>query len=183
MQPLSSSTQHHLNPKGGGYFRTAHDAEQLIARELQQHDGAIPSANSLAINALVKLGSLTADDAWRVRAEQTLRAVSSTLSQAPWALQDALLGLDYMMDGAKEVLLVIPPDAPQSAKQHAAFEDVLSRIFLPNHVLVTRSENDTQKKHTRVPWSEGKPARNGKVTAYVCEKGTCKRIPRSALSK
>ena len=48
----------------GGFFRTAPDAEALIARPKEFYDGAMPSGNSCAAMVLQKLSELTADKRW-----------------------------------------------------------------------------------------------------------------------
>lgn len=45
---------------------------------------------------------------------------------------------------------------------------------MPNPVLVVGTEQDfSGELGTLVPWAKGKPAKNGKAAAYVCERGAC----------
>ena len=48
----------------GGFYRTAADAERLIARPKEQYDGAMPSGNSCTAMALQQLAELTAEPRW-----------------------------------------------------------------------------------------------------------------------
>src|SRR5262249_42456750 len=51
--------KHLADKKGGGFFYTADDHEQLIARHKDIQDSSVPSGNSLAATVLVRLGKLT----------------------------------------------------------------------------------------------------------------------------
>ncbi len=50
---------HFADRDDGGFFFTADDGEQLIARQKDLQDSATPSGNSMAATALVRLGKLT----------------------------------------------------------------------------------------------------------------------------
>jgi uncharacterized protein YyaL (SSP411 family) len=51
--------KHFADPKGPGFFFTADDHEQLIARTKDLHDGSTPSGNAMAVTALLRLAALT----------------------------------------------------------------------------------------------------------------------------
>ncbi len=164
--------QYHENKSGGGYFRSASDHEKLLTREMETRDGAIPSAGSIALMNHLRLLSLTTDDAWRKRAERTMRAYASILQQRPWALDEMMLALDYYSDASKEVLIVVPAAADPAAA--APLLNVLHNTFLPNHVAVSGSAKQLSRTLGKwVPWVKDKPARGDLPTAYVCEQGAC----------
>src|SRR5207244_3186544 len=49
----------------GGFYYTATDAEPLFARAKDQHDGAQPSGNSVAVQNLVRLTAKTGEQRYR----------------------------------------------------------------------------------------------------------------------
>ena len=51
--------KHFADPNGPGFFFTADDHEQLIARTKDLHDGSTPSGNAMAVTALLRLAALT----------------------------------------------------------------------------------------------------------------------------
>ena len=54
------------------------------------------------------------------------------------------------------------------------FLDELRGTFLPNRILAVVAEGDELDSHTDViPLLEGKVARDGRSTAYVCENRIC----------
>ena len=48
-----------FDPAAGGFFYTAADGEQLIARQKDWQDSSTPSGNAMAATALLRLGKLT----------------------------------------------------------------------------------------------------------------------------
>lgn len=54
-----------VDTEKGGYYMTAFDSEQLIARPKETYDGAIPSGNSVAAVVLQTLASLTGELEWQ----------------------------------------------------------------------------------------------------------------------
>jgi len=166
--------QHHA-AEAGGYYRGADDHEQLLAREVETHDGAIPAASSVAALTLLRLSTLTTDSRWRQRGEKILRAFSKRLEQAPWSLDLMMLAVDYLTDAPKEIVIVLPKAMPADDPAADSLLAVLRRTFLPNHVFVmVSSAQASATLRKRAPWAVGKPAREGLPTAYVCRRGTCK---------
>jgi uncharacterized protein YyaL (SSP411 family) len=158
------------DPKQGGFFFTSGDHEQLLAREKPASDGAEPSGNSVAILNLLRLGELTTDDRYRVRAERALRAFEPRLAAAPASLSEMLLAVDFHLDTPKEIVIVTP-----SSRREA--EPLLARLrgtFLPNRVLVVVPEGAELTAQSKlVPLLEAKRALRGRATAYVCEQRLC----------
>src|SRR3954463_2289068 len=82
------------DPAGGGFFYTASDHEKLIARNKELTDSSIPSGNSLAANALLRLGRLIGRSDYLDAAEQILAAAVPIMQRAPMAAGQMLLALD-----------------------------------------------------------------------------------------
>ena len=149
---------------GGGYFFTANHHEKLMTREKPDHDDALPAGNSIAASNLLRLYQVTSDDRYRLRAEGTFRAFGSTLARTPSALPAMLVALDFHLDQPKQVVIVSPNGVEPT--------DLLARVrkvFVPNRVLLRVVEGDSQRAlAASSPLVEGKVARGGKPTAYVC---------------
>jgi uncharacterized protein YyaL (SSP411 family) len=67
----------------GGYFLTAEDQSELPVRPKELYDGAIPSANSVALHNLATLAQTTGDPRWAARAEKLLEAFSESIRRHP----------------------------------------------------------------------------------------------------
>jgi uncharacterized protein YyaL (SSP411 family) len=155
----------------GGYHMVGDDHETLLAREKPWHDGAEPSGNSISLMNLLRLHELTSDDLYRRSAEELLRAFGPRLAESPTAAAEMLLGLDFWLDEVREIVIVTPGAASQAGE----FLDVLRRTYLPNRVLALVAEASDSRAHAAlVPLVRDKVARDGKPTAYVCERHVCK---------
>ena len=96
---------------GSGVFHmTGDDAEPLIARPIDTQDGAVPSANSVAATALLRLAALTGADRYRDQAEAIIDAMSPALAAAPVAFTGLVAAADLARTGLTEV--VVTGDRP-----------------------------------------------------------------------
>jgi uncharacterized protein YyaL (SSP411 family) len=94
------------DPGNGGLFTVAEDGEQLVVRQKDLLDNATPSANSVAANALYRLGALTGEARYDNQADQILRLVSRVLPSAPTAFTHALAAAELRRTGISEVAVV-----------------------------------------------------------------------------
>jgi uncharacterized protein YyaL (SSP411 family) len=164
--------KHYEDKKKGGFFMTSNNSDDLIAREKPNHDGALPSGNSIALLNLLRLAELTTEESYRKRAEKALISFSRALMSNPIALSEMLMAVDFFLDKPKEIVIV----APEGKKDKAdVFLAVLRKQFLPNRTITVATEGKDLEAQARViPFVQGKSALEGKTTAYVCEEGLCK---------
>jgi uncharacterized protein YyaL (SSP411 family) len=155
----------------GGWFMTAGDQEAMLAREKPAYDGAEPSGTSVALLNALRLSTYTGDDRWRARADRGFAAVGGVLAERPMAMTEALLALDWVTDRPREIAIVWPRAA--GAASAAPLVEALRKTFLPNVVRVVAAEDEIAALVPAAAFVEGKVARGGKPTAYVCERGAC----------
>jgi uncharacterized protein len=137
----------------GGLFTTGRDGEQLVARDKDLQDGAVPSANSTAAVALLRLAALTGDDRYRGPAVGILRLSGRLAAQAPSGFGVLLAALDLHHVGATEI--VVAGDRPDLL-------DVVRSRWLPNAVLAWGERYESPL------W-----AGRDDGLAYVCRDYTC----------
>lgn len=77
----------------GGFFTSPASSADLLFRMKEDYDGAEPSGNSLAVEALVRLARLTGDEGFAAAARRTLEAFAGRLEQQPSALPRMLAAL------------------------------------------------------------------------------------------
>jgi uncharacterized protein YyaL (SSP411 family) len=155
----------------GGYTFTSKTHEKLVVRDRLEHDDAVPSGSSVAVENLARLYELTSDEGYRKRAIATLSASGATLARTPGALPRMLGALDFQLDKPKQIVLVSP--AGGNAGELLAR---VRRAYVPNRVLVQVTEGAAlEALQPTVPLVEGKVARDGKPTAYVCVGTHCER--------
>ncbi len=87
----------------GGLHTAGGDAGALIARPKDTYDGAIPSANSVAAAALLRLGALTGDERWTAHAGAIIDVMGPALAKAPTAFATLVAAADLAVGGIVEV--------------------------------------------------------------------------------
>jgi uncharacterized protein YyaL (SSP411 family) len=154
--------------QNGGLFFTGKSHEALIVRNKDYFDNAIPSGNSVAAEALLRLALLTDNEDFRRRAVTILRLLTEPAKRYPSAFGRALCALDFYLGKPIEVALVGHPGSAETAE---LLSEVWNR-YLPNKVVAMASPDDTESQ-TIVPLLGDRPIVNGAPTAYVCENYTC----------
>ncbi len=165
---LQGTLDAHYGAPQGGYFRTAGDGPELLAREWPASDGARPSGNSVAALNLLRLAEITGDDSYRETADRLLEGHAERLAASPAGLTELLLAIEFRQARVQEVVIVTP--------DRAAAEPFLARLrsrFAPHQVLIVAEEARLPELIQSVPLLEGKLTREGKATAYVCENRIC----------
>jgi hypothetical protein len=163
--------KHYEDAKNGGFFLTSDDHAKLLARQKPGYDGAEPSGNSVEALNLLRLEEFTSPDrSYGLRADRTLGAFRRTLMESPQSLSEMLLAVDFRYDSPKEIVIVLPT----ARKEAEPFLAQLRKHFVPNRVLAVVTEGADQAAQAElVPMIRSKVARQGKPTAYVCEKQAC----------
>jgi uncharacterized protein YyaL (SSP411 family) len=157
------------DPAHGGFYQTADDAETLVVRPKDLIDGAVPSGNSLAAEALLRLALFTGDAASERAAESALRLVSASMRRAPNGFGHALCALDLRVGPSREVAIVGDPDAPDTM---TLLDEAVRSTWRPNIVLAVGDPGGESGR--RVPLLTGRTMVDSKATAYVCERFRCR---------
>ncbi|MGH7131500.1 MAG: thioredoxin domain-containing protein [Phycisphaerales bacterium] len=77
----------------GGYFDVRAEQSDLFVRAKSSYDGAMPSASSVMLNAVIELARATGDRAHLARARTVLASMSSAIAESPLAAVNSTLGL------------------------------------------------------------------------------------------
>jgi len=160
---------HFADAESGGYFVTPDDGPKLLVRGKPDRDGALPSGNSVAALNLLRLSELTGDERFTETADRLFGAFARPLTENPTGLPQLLVALDWAEGPVKEIVLVAPTDVAEAAPMLEA----LRTEWLPNRVVVLTTEAARPDLVERVPLLEDRPPRDGKATAYVCERRVC----------
>ncbi len=147
----------------GAFFDTAHDSEVLISRPRDVTDNAIPSGTSLAVDLLLTLSELTHDADMRRRGDFVIETLATPLIRYPTAFGHLLGVADMSTNGAVEVAIA----GNRSDASFLALERVVADRYIPSLVLAGGKEGPP------VALLDGREARNGKATAYVCRSYAC----------
>ncbi|MBN2706979.1 MAG: thioredoxin domain-containing protein [Deltaproteobacteria bacterium] len=80
--------------EGERFFYSGSDAEKLIARNLELHDGVLPGANAVMIMNLLRLYALTGETVLQGQAEMALGRMAGLVAQNPLLYLHTLSALD-----------------------------------------------------------------------------------------
>jgi Highly conserved protein containing a thioredoxin domain len=156
---------------GNGYFFTPSDGEALLGRQKEVYDGAIPSANSVAVLNAIRLWHLTGDSAYDEEAEAILRAFSGTMEAAPAGYACALLGQRLRNMQHIEVVICSTEVAKDAVMRML---DVLrGQDRYRCHIILKTTENAAALEEL-VPYSVQYPLEEGRTAAYVCTNFSCR---------
>jgi len=155
-------------PEGVGFYDTGIGHEKLIARPRDLQDGATPAGNSVAADALLRLGAMTGDEDDTRRAARLLSALAEPMAEQPLGFGRFLAALDSYLAVPKEVALAGDRDDP--ALQ--ALADAVWSRYEPNAILGFADPADPALGQ-RFPFLAERPPRDGRATAYVCERYAC----------
>jgi hypothetical protein len=156
----------------GGFFLTGKDGEKLIARTKPSSDGAIPSGNSIAALALLKLGRLTMNQHFTEQAGKVLKSFSQQLKQSPAYSSAMLTALSFWLGPTQEIVIAGNADAPETKQMLKLVYD----RFLPNAVVLFHEHGEAGSAIEQiVPFIKSQNPIDGKTTAYVCENYVCKK--------
>ena len=160
---------HFQDPEGGGFFYTADDAESLITRTKDWHDGSLVSGNASATMALLKLSRLVDRDDYRQAAERTLIAAGEIMRSQSGACGALLAALDRFRNDRRQVVLAVPDPTTQQ-RLRASF----LRSFRPHDTLswVVGSPAD---EASLVALNRDRTAVDGQPTIYQCRDFSCDR--------
>ena len=165
--------QHFEDKERGGFFFTADDHEQLIARNKDLHDASVPSGNAMAATVLIRLGKLTGRTDFLESARGALLAGLQVMQRAPTAAGQLLIALDMWLGPMQELVLIGGSDA---ATNRTLLNEI-HRAYLPNTVIAFRGDAGEPKSASQSPslkpLFEGRAAISDQPTLYICENFIC----------
>lgn len=154
--------------KNGGYFMTAYDGEQLIARPKETYDGAMPSGNSTAAMVLQTLASLTGEQSWRAAADRQLSFLAGEIGEHPSASCFGTLAMMNVLYPHLELVCTTSDDLPDELKNYLRSHPADDLQVL----LKTKENADALSKCA--PFIKDYPIPEQGSMYYLCENGACK---------
>ncbi|WP_028659540.1 thioredoxin domain-containing protein [Nocardioides insulae] len=147
----------------GGFYDTAADAEELLARPRDPSDNASPSGFSALLHALVTAHALTGEGRYRDAAERAVATIAPLAAQAPRFAGWSLAAAATMLTGPLEIAVVGP-----AGEERDALADHARR--LPGAVVVV-----ADGPRDDIPLLSGRTPVEGRPAAYVCRGFVCER--------
>jgi len=160
--------EHFWDEDNGGFFFTSDNSEELLVRNKDFRDRAVPSGNSVALLNLIRLARLTGDTHYEEKAAALAKAFSShdegILSQNTMFLT----ALDFFIGPAYEIVVVGDPHSKETKNMLQA----IRTRFIPNKVVLFKRESDTSLENL-AGFAKDMKAVNNKVTVHICKNFVC----------
>ncbi|MHB8580635.1 MAG: thioredoxin domain-containing protein [Ignavibacteriaceae bacterium] len=151
------------------FFFTGIGSEELLLRQKEIYDGAVPSGNSIAVLNLLKLGRFTGNNKYDALASKIIRCFSTSINESPASFTQALAGLDFAFGPSYEIVVA-------GKKDSMGIIDILNGIrkkFLPNKIIILNSDDDNDLKEIS-SFIKYQTRVNDKPTVYICQNFNCK---------
>jgi uncharacterized protein YyaL (SSP411 family) len=168
---LADNTINHFHDeKDGGFFFTADDGEEILFRQKDSYDGAIPSGNSVIMLDLLRLSRITGRSDLEQKAIGVSRAFARNIGQIPSAYSQLMVALEFLAGPQFEIVVAGKPGAQDTQEML----DAVRRSFLPNRVLLLRPQGAGSGAIAAIaPYTKDMKADGGRATAYVCRNFAC----------
>jgi hypothetical protein len=157
-----------LNPDGA-YFETGFDAEEVLVRKADGHDGVEPSGNTSTALLFLKLASFGMGSGLLRDAERILHSFSPHLHQAGINFSAMLNALIWARKGGTEV--VVSGDESNLETNEAL--QWLRQSFLPEVVVAFIPSNDPDPVSQQIPIAEGRASSDERLLIHVCQGQLC----------
>ena len=156
--------------KKGGFFTTAHDSEKLLFRPKEIYDGAIPSANSVALLNLLRLAHLTGNYELEKKAGDLIEVFIPSVVRAPSQFCFFLEGINFFLGSSGEIVIAGKPGDPDTRQ----LIKIIQENFAPNQVLLFRTTTEKNPEITKIaPFTKNHKALNNQTTVYICKNHIC----------
>jgi len=155
--------------QSGGFYFTSSTSEELIARQKDVYDGAVPSGNSVALLNLIRLSRFTSNIYFEKKASVLVNSFSGYVSKSPSAFCMFMCGLDFLFSASTEVVIV------SDHKDNIANKGInlIRNVFNPNKVVILKFDNTTTDYSELLSFTNYMKMKDNNTTFYVCRDYTC----------
>jgi uncharacterized protein YyaL (SSP411 family) len=154
----------------GGFFLVGPQNRELPVRPKEIYDGAIPSANSVALLNLLWLSRLTGEPRWAQTADQLVRAFAGTIGRQPSAFTFFLCGLDFALRPGQDIVIAGESGSADAERLLAA----LNLTFTPNQVTQLKSDQNASRLARFAGYTDGLQLVQGQTAAHLCVGSACR---------
>ncbi|RNJ78848.1 MAG: thioredoxin domain-containing protein [Nitrosopumilus sp. B06] len=146
------------------FFMTSHNHEQLIVRPRNSHDLSLPSGNSVAALAMIRLHHLAGATELEEIARRAVKSQARAAAENPFGFGYMLCVMSLFLHGPEEILVL-------NTENQDICRFLYSR-YLPNSLLLTVDNADNLRELERYPFFAGKLL-GEKTEVFVCRDFAC----------
>lgn len=156
--------RHFWDEKNSSFYFTADNHESLIIRPKNNYDLSMPSGNSVAAHALLKLYHLTQEKKFQDISVKTMTAFGMMAAENPFGFGYLLNTIYLYLQTPTEITLLNP--------QNKQIYDGLTKRFLPESILVTIQSSEQLSHLSQYAFFAGKDYLPD-TTVFVCKNFSC----------
>lgn len=155
----------------GGFYMTLEGQSDLLVRQKDTQDGAIPAGNSVAALLLCRLSVLLGNSEYREIAGQIFAATAAQVNRLPRAFVALLNAYDFYSSTPSEIALVGSVDS----KPVTDIIQGLHSEYFPNKSVALLDPGSPQRAELEkyLPLLASKTLVDGKPAAYLCRNFVC----------
>ncbi len=155
---------------GGFFFTTIAQSNEVLFRNKEFFDAAIPSGNSIAFYALLKLARITGTVKYERFAEKTLQAAIGLIKKAPQGFSMLLLGADFLVGPTFEVIIVARSRDQEMMRVYSK----INSIFQPRKTVIIKIDSvDNKQLEVIAPYLGSYALDEEEIKIYVCRNQVC----------
>lgn len=166
--------EHFWDPKENNFFFTADDHEKLIIRTKNIYDLSLPSGNSIAAHAFLKLYHFTQDKKFLDISTNIMESLSMMAAENPFGFGQLLNTMYLYIQKPIEITML--------NTNNSEIYDGITKKFIPESLLVIISKEEHLNLLTKYRYFYGKEFDKNKTTVYICKDFTCS-LPLHSLSE
>jgi len=125
-----------FDDKKGGFFFASKNADDLIIRKKELYDGATPSGNSVMMDNMIRLSSLTNIPEINEIIKKTLRAFEVSIASVPSAYSYSVKAIMTYLKGTSEIII---SGSDKKAKEYVF--NKLNSFYLADTLIVNLKNN------------------------------------------
>ncbi|MFX1574709.1 MAG: thioredoxin domain-containing protein [Promethearchaeota archaeon] len=155
----------------GGFYFTANDGEELLYRQKEIYDGALPSGNSVAMLNLLRLSYITGNHHLEEKADILSRIFADKIKGMPFAYTYFMIAVDFAIGPTYSLVVAGDTDSEDTND----LIRTVSNEYIPNKVIILRkTEQKEPDIDTYSNFVEFFIKLENQATGYVCINKTCK---------
>ncbi len=166
--------EHFWDENEKNFFFTADNHEQLIIRTKNIYDLSLPSGNSVAANAFLRLYHLTQNNRYIDVSVKIIESLSTMAAENPFGFGHLLITMYLYLQKPTEITLL-------NEENREIYEN-LTKQFLPEAILVTIPKEEYLKSLKNYSFFAGKEYDKTRTKVFVCKNFTCS-LPLYSLSE
>ena len=164
---------HFWDKNDNSFYMTADNHEKLIIRPKSNYDLSMPSGNSVAAQALLRLYHLTQEKKFLDISQKIMETHATQAAENPFGFGHLLNSIYMYLQKPIEITIL--------NTKNKEINDFLTSRFLPESILVTVNNKNQIANLSKYTFFEGKEFNDEKTTVFVCKDFTCS-LPLESIS-